>query len=414
LLIDQSTVRGTPLAGRVAIVTGAGRGIGRETARVLARVGASVVVAEIDDAGQDTVDLILSEGGTAIFVRTDVGDPASMARLADRTRSELGHADIVVNNAATFVIKPLLDQDSDDWERQLAVNLGGAYSAIRLFVPAMVERRHGVMVFLGSAEGMPYIGAYSATKAALRSLSASLGAELGADAGVSTYLFGPGMVDTPGGRMAFEVIAGMHHMTFDEFVAFSAPGGVLASAEASATGLVGTILNAPDFHGDETDHVAGLGRIGLDADGRPLGEDSSTAPPAPAGRADPATVTRNRAIEAIIETTISDIAGASMFARPMLRRGFRQATGMTPEEFLERARGSTAALEAGTFGGAAAEAYVADLQRLGELLESQTTMFRNWERDPAKLESGLAALAERHATVDNQRAELLDLVAVPA
>jgi 2-hydroxycyclohexanecarboxyl-CoA dehydrogenase len=402
MLIDQAKFTLHSLSGKVAIVTGAGRGIGRETARVLARVGVTVVVAEINDDGQETVQQIEREGGKSVFVRTDVGDHHSLASLRDRVRAEVGEVDILINNAASFVIRPTIEQSPEEWERQLAVNLGGAFHTVRLFVPTMVERGYGVVVFLGSAEGMPYLAAYSATKTALRSFSASLSIELGDEAGVWVYLFNPGMVDTPGGRMAFQRMATLNGLNLDEFIAMAAPGGRLTTAEASATGLVGTIANAADFHGFETDYVTGLARLGLAADGAVadiIDEASRTTAGVPRLEASRS----NRAVEETLSDMFGEIEAASMFARPMLRRGFRQATGMTLEEYSNKAGKVTGDLAAGTLSDQAATDYLGDLERLSVLIEEQVGMYRGWEQDPAKLEAGLAALAERKATVDNAR-----------
>jgi NAD(P)-dependent dehydrogenase (short-subunit alcohol dehydrogenase family) len=402
MFIDQIRLPPHRMAGMVAIVTGAGRGIGRETARVLARVGATVVVAEIDDDGQETVELIEQDGGKSFFFRTDVGDQRSLADLRDWVRAEVGEVDILINNAASFVIRPTIEQSPEEWDRQMAVNLGGAFNAVRLFVPRMVERCYGVVVFLGSAEGMPYLAAYSATKTALRSFSASLAAELGDETGVSVYLFNPGMVDTPGGRMAFERIAAMNGLSFDEFIAMAAPGGSLTTAEASATGLVGTIINAADFHGFETDYITGLARLGLASDGA-VAENIEMARGAVPRVPRPEAAATNAAVEETLTAMIGEIDAASMFARPMLRRGFRQATGRTLEEFATKARSVSSDLTAGTLSELAATEYLSDLERLAALIEQQVGMYRDWERDPAKLEVGLAALAERKARVDIAR-----------
>jgi NAD(P)-dependent dehydrogenase (short-subunit alcohol dehydrogenase family) len=402
MFIDQTKLPPHGLTGKIAIVTGAGRGIGLETARVLARVGATVIVAEINDDGQQAAELIEREGGKSFFVRTDVGDPRSLGGLREWVRAEVGEVDILVNNAASFVIRPTFQQSPEEWDRQLAVNLGGAFHTVRLFVPTMVERGFGVVVFLGSAEGMPYLAAYSATKTALRSFSASLALELGDEAGVSVYLFNPGMVDTPGGRMAFQRMATLNGLNLDEFIAMAAPGGSLTTAEASATGLVGTIINAADFHGLETDYVTGLARLGLTADGAVAGtieKAQSTA----AGVPRPEAAASNRAVEETLTDMIGEIDTASIFARPMLRRGFRQATGMTLEEFSTQARAASGDLAAGTLSDQAAIDYLVDLERLKALIEQQVEMYRGWERDPAKLEGGLASLAERKAKVDIAR-----------
>jgi NAD(P)-dependent dehydrogenase (short-subunit alcohol dehydrogenase family) len=341
------------------------------------------------------------EGGTSVFVRTDVGDQNSLADLREWVRAEVGEVDILVNNAATFVIRPIVEQSPEEWERQLAVNLGGAFHSARLFVPAMVERGYGVVVFLGSAEGMPYLAAYSATKTALRSFSASLATELGDQTGVCVYLFNPGMVDTPGGRMAFQRMADLNGLGLDEFIAMAAPSGTLTPAEVSATGLVGTILNAADFHGFETDYVTGLKRLGLAADGAVAGimDEAPIATAVP----NPEAAGNNRAVEETLADMIKEIDAASMFARPMLRRSFKQATGMTLEEYSARAREVSDALAAGTLSRRAATDYLEELEYLAVLIEQQVGMYRDWERDSVKLEAGLEALAKRTATVDIAR-----------
>src|SRR5689334_12542065 len=99
MLLEETNIDHTALQGYVAVVTGAGQGIGRETARLLAFLGASVVIAELAEAGRDTEQLIRSADGEALFIQTDVADPASMERLQQQTITTYGNVDILVNNA---------------------------------------------------------------------------------------------------------------------------------------------------------------------------------------------------------------------------------------------------------------------------------------------------------------------------
>jgi NAD(P)-dependent dehydrogenase (short-subunit alcohol dehydrogenase family) len=274
MLIEQTSIDRVALHGSVAVVTGAGQGIGREVARLLAFLGAAVVIAERAESGRDTEKAIRTTGGEALFIQSDVADPVSMEGLHQQTVTTFGDVDILVNNAEAFTCKPLLDHTVAEWDHIFAVNLRGAFLGVSAFLPAMVERHKGVVVTMESAEGMPYLAPYLASKVGLRSLACSLAQELRMDAGVWVYCFGAGMVETPGGLEAFRELAPRYGMTLDEFIRQSAPGGHLISAELCATGLLGTILHAQQFHGQETDYMAGLGLLGLDPSGEPIKEQS--------------------------------------------------------------------------------------------------------------------------------------------
>ena len=207
----------TSLDRKVAIVTGAGQGIGKELARALTWLGAQVIIAEISDAGAGVETLIRSEGGTAKFVRTDVSDEKSVQALADMAFSAFGQVDILVNNAAAEPIGSMLETPVKEWDRAYAVNLRGAVLGIKAFLPGMLEREEGTIVTVASGEGLAYMAAYSASKVAVQSLALSLAAELGDESGVSAFVLAPGMVDTPGFRKAVPILAPRYGMTVEEF-----------------------------------------------------------------------------------------------------------------------------------------------------------------------------------------------------
>lgn len=406
MLIDQVAGARAALTGQVAVVTGAGRGIGREAARALARLGAAVVVAELDpETGEATAALIRREGGEARFVQVDVADEGSVTALRDGVNAGYGRADIRINNAVTFTFGPLWEQSVAQWDRVMAVNLRGAFLCIRAFLPAMLARRRGVVVTMESSEGMAYLAPYLASKVGLRSLALSLAREVGEESGVSVFCFGPGMVDTPGIGEALAELPGLYGMSREEFIRES--GVHLLPAELSATGLAGAVLYAREFHGQQVGHASGLVRLGLGADGAPLavrdpGPGSGEEAPLDG---DASLLALNRQLEAVLEANVREYSELTMFQRPIVRLMFQQATGLKVEEWLEQARSVSRRLERGG-GVPEREAYVASLRRLAGFIRKQESDARGYFRDPVALERALRALGERYRAVSRLADEL--------
>jgi NAD(P)-dependent dehydrogenase (short-subunit alcohol dehydrogenase family) len=408
MLIASASTGRTALQGHVAVVTGAGQGIGQETARVLAYLGARVAIAELQESGLQTQRQIESEGGAALFVQTDVADPDSMKHLRQTVQESFGDVDILVNNAAAFTTKPVLDHSVDEWDRIFAVNLRGAFLGIKAFLPAMLERRRGVIVTMESAEGMPYLAPYLASKVGLRSLAQSLAQEVGEQSGVSVYCFGPGVVATPGALKSFGELAPRYGLGAREFI--EQTGMPLISAELCATGLVGTVLFAQEFHGQETGYAAGLAKLGLTGDAEPRDAQppaaSTAALPVPAELLKQA-LELNRQVEAILQTILNEFDEQSLFVRPIAKRMFQQGTGLTAGGWLDQAREMRAYLERLQAGAATLDMdrtalYIAHLQRLADYLKKQQGDARGWIKDPERLEAALTALQVREDTVRNE------------
>ncbi|MEW6230197.1 MAG: SDR family NAD(P)-dependent oxidoreductase, partial [Bacillota bacterium] len=194
------------LTGKVAVVTGGGQGIGREIARVFARLGAKAIIADIAKEGAWTQRVVRDSGGKALFVRTDVSDEAGVLALAQETREVFGPADILINNAILCPVSPVLDMDAASWDRVMGVNLRGAFLACKAFLPDMLAKGQGVIVNMVSTDAMPYLSAYIASKQGLVGFTQSLAAEVGEN-GVRVIAFRPGFVDTPGLRQAGKQLA---------------------------------------------------------------------------------------------------------------------------------------------------------------------------------------------------------------
>ncbi|MEU8250947.1 SDR family oxidoreductase [Nonomuraea sp. NPDC048916] len=186
---------------RLVVITGAGSGIGRATARAFAAHGAEVVCADLDaEAAARTADGIAKDlAGAAHAVRVDVADAAQMADFARNIKTEYGVPDVVVNNAGIAVSGGFLDHSLDDWRRTIDVNLWGVIHGCRLFAAQMVERGEGGHIVniasLAAFAPSRLLPAYSTSKAAVKMLSDCLRAEL-AGQGIGVSAICPGFVST--------------------------------------------------------------------------------------------------------------------------------------------------------------------------------------------------------------------------
>ena len=186
------------LDGRVAIVTGAAQGIGAATARRLAADGARVALADLNQAGCETVGTgIVESGGESLALSCDVSDAEAVQRMVDATVERFGQLDILVNNAGIIRDNMLFRMSDDDWDRVLNVHLRGAFLCARAAQKVMVERKYGRIVSLSSTSALGNRGQvnYSAAKAGLQGLTRTLAIELG-PFGITANAVAPGFIDT--------------------------------------------------------------------------------------------------------------------------------------------------------------------------------------------------------------------------
>jgi NAD(P)-dependent dehydrogenase (short-subunit alcohol dehydrogenase family) len=186
------------IAHRVALVTGAGSGIGRATAIALAREGARIVAIDVDDARVESIAAELASG-CALARRVDVGDRGQMRALAQEVHDRFGALGILINNAGVAHSGGILDTPLEDWDWTLSVNLWGVVHGCHFFVPRMVEgAAGGHVVNVASCYGLfapPRVSAYCTTKFAVVGLSESLRAEL-APHGIGVSVICPGLIAT--------------------------------------------------------------------------------------------------------------------------------------------------------------------------------------------------------------------------
>jgi NAD(P)-dependent dehydrogenase (short-subunit alcohol dehydrogenase family) len=191
------------LEGKVAIITGAGSGMGRVAAQLFAAEGAKVVVAEFDEAaGNQTVESVLEAGGEATFVRTDVSNEADAKAMVDHAVAHYGLVDVLYNNAA-IMPEPdhsVIDTDVATWDKVMAVNVRGVFLCCKYAIPRMLEQGSGSVINISSFVALLGCSvpqdAYTASKGAVLSLTRSLAVQFGGR-GVRSNAICPGPVETP-------------------------------------------------------------------------------------------------------------------------------------------------------------------------------------------------------------------------
>ena len=186
------------LTGRVAIVTGASRGIGRAVARTLASAGASVVAGARGEHAAEVVGEITAAGGKAIAVTLDVTDEASISAAVASASSAFGRVDILVNNAGITRDTLMLRMKRDDWDAVIATNLTGAFTCTQAVLKGMIKQRYGRIVTISSVVGQSGNAGqanYAASKAGLIGFSKALAREV-ASRNITVNVVAPGLIDT--------------------------------------------------------------------------------------------------------------------------------------------------------------------------------------------------------------------------
>jgi len=250
------------LENKVALITGAGSGIGKAAAQLFAKEGARIVVADLDrERGEDTAKKIRADGGQSIFVETDVTKSSLVEATVSKTISEFGRVDILYNSAGVdiFVINPKADGTvvgtlEEDWDRLLAINLKGAFLFAKYTLPHMMKQRRGVVINMGSEYGI--VGglasaAYCASKGGVVLLTKQMALDY-APYNIRVNCICPCNVDTPlmekglatsenpqAMRKTWEKIMPLRRFSKPEEIA----AGALYLASDDASFVTGTVLS---------------------------------------------------------------------------------------------------------------------------------------------------------------------------
>jgi NAD(P)-dependent dehydrogenase (short-subunit alcohol dehydrogenase family) len=379
MLIETGNLTPRSLAGQVAIVTGGGGGIGFEAARALVWLGASVVIAEVrEDAGRSAAGAIGRElgEGRVVFVRTDVGDEASVAALAAEAEARFGRVDIVLNNATVATLGAVKDVAIAAWDASYRVNLRGPVLLARAFIPGMLSRDAGVFACVSST-GTAHLGAYETFKAAQVHLANTLDAEL-EGTGVCAYTIGPGLVPTETAVAAIDQLAPLLGMSKEAF--FAVNQQIVLSVEQAGAGFAASVALADQFRGQEISSLQALMAAGIHQNVVRAGTTSAGL-----SNRDQA-LNLCRRVRTVLAEQVAGWKQRSLFERQWVIRDFKKTAGRPAEQWLE----ALTRLEAELAEPAGSIAHLdPPLARLAGYYGHLGDLASGYEKDPVKLEEAL-------------------------
>ena len=375
-LLGHSTLRKDALFGEVALVTGAGRGIGFEASKALLWLGAKVMIAEIDSANcnKATAALQLECGeGRVIGIPADVGNEEDVSKIARIATEKFGHIDIVLNNATSLGIGAVKDEEADVWDRGYHVILRGPVLLARAFLPSMLARKHGVFVCVSSSGAAPYMGPYEVFKTAQVELANTIASEV-EGTGVRAFTIGPGIVQTPGFLEGGSKVAALMGISTEELLEMNK--SALLTVEEAGVGFAGSIALAAKYHGSETSSIQVLRDIGI-------------VSAAEEGKAPQNSSLRSSELLDEVITTYSEQSKGwkerGLFQRQWVFRDFKKQTEMSVDEMGAELAGIANSLK----GGKVSKEALKTLNKLGAYYKHQQELLRGFEKNPKKLEENL-------------------------
>lgn len=391
MIISKGNLNQESLKGEIAIVTGAGRGIGFETARALAWLGAKVVIAEINEnngkAAEESINKEFGEG-RALFVKTDIGSEKDIDKLSEAALKKFGKVDIVLNNATVFPMGAVKDTPVESWDFSYRVNLRGPVLLARKFLPAVINRKHGVFVCVSSSGAAPFIGTYEVFKTAQVELANTISAEV-EGTGVYAFTIGPGISRTPGFMEGGAKVASLMGMSLDEL--FELNKNAQISPEAAGGGFAIAVALAEKYHGQETSSIQVLREANI-----PLTDKEEAVlkaqKPIPKQEAQAAKPSESRSVaelfEAVMKTYTEQSEGwkkRNLFERQWISRDFKKNTGMTIDEMQTAIK----ALGNGIKNSTSTAEFIEPLNQLAAYYAHQQEQLRGFEKNPQKLQENL-------------------------
>lgn len=369
------------LSGKTVLITGGGGGIGYEAARALVYLGANVVLAEIDrEKGKAAERAIRAEFGTqsdvgrARFFEADISRPEDVAALQGFVKSEFGSLDVLFNNATVTPMGAVHAVGAAAWDKSYAVHIRAAVLLLEAFLPDMLARDSGTVVFVPSSGAAPYMGAYEVFKTAQVELCNTLAAEL-ENTNVVAYSIGPGLVKTDTALRAIGIVSSSMGISVDEFIAMNEKH--LLDAETAGAGFAASVALAEQYRGKEISSIQALIDAGIFAAPKQNQPASTISKSAKASLPS--------AMEKIIVTYSEQYDGwlsRNIFERQWVLRDFKKTVGFSTDAMKTELDTLAKSAKGGNWEAFTRKAPV--LSKLSAYYAHQLDLLKGYEKDPAK------------------------------
>lgn len=406
LVISKGTLQKGSLSGNVILVTGAGGGIGYETARSLLWLGARVIIGEINKvSGKKAEAELKKEFGeeNVCFIRADIGNVRSVNSLVKKIHRTFGKLDAIINNATIAPMGAVHEVGIGSWDLSYKTNLRGPVLLISSFLPEMLKRNSGVIVLVPSSGAAPFMGAYEVFKTSQVELSNTLAAEL-EQTGVITYSIGPGIVKTETAKQAIEKIAPLYGKSVDEFYKMSE--NLLLTAEEAGAGFAASVAIATRYRGLEIGSIQVLKDIGI-----AVGKH---------GKDDKILLSDNdihdilSLFQEICKTfteQIADWASRPIFQRQWLVRDFKKQMGVAPEYFLESLKEFESSV---TNNSVQASDFNNPTDKIYSYYQHQIDLLKGYEKNEDRLNQNLDIMQGWLDAIDKLKAFIREILSRPA
>lgn len=375
----NETLFSDKMKGKIVLLTGAGGGIGYETARDFAAMGARIILAEIQyEKGKYAEDAINAAfpDRPASFYKIDLSDETQIRAMADWILKTYGVPDVIFNNATITRMGAVDQVETAFWDKSYAVNLKAPLVLAQLFLPLMKERKSGTLVFVSSSGAAPFMGSYEVFKTAQVELSNTLAMEL-EGSGIYTYTIGPGLVKTETAMRSIEIVAKNMGMTTDEF--YNMNSQHILDVEKAGLGFALSAAFSERYNGQE------IGCIQVLTDLQVLSDSQVESASSCKISSDVQEQSESR-LAAVQNTFRQQYAGwqnMNIFERQWVFRDFKKTMGMSAEQANDILRQVQHKLEQRQGLNAKDRMF---FSKLKEYWEHQLKLLRGYERNKDKLE----------------------------
>ncbi|WP_346939785.1 SDR family NAD(P)-dependent oxidoreductase [uncultured Clostridium sp.] len=375
MLIEKNISFKNRLKDKVILLTGAGGGIGFETAKALVYMGAKVIVAEIDKRkmlyAQSTLDNIFGKNSVE-FYEIDLSDENQIYALVSHVKDKYGRIDVLFNNATIAAMGTVEKVSIDVWDKSHAVNFKAPLLLTKLVLPLMKQKNSGTIIFVSSSGAAPFMGAYEVFKTAQVELSNTLYGEL-ESTNIKVYTIGPGLVKTETAMKGIEIVSSHMGITTEEF--YEMNENHILGVEEAGTGFAISVLMADRYDGQEIGAIQVLSDSGL-----LLKLDSKEN-------------TKSNDYQNIIPTVLNVVKvykeqysgwmKRNVFERQWVLRDFKKTVGYSADQFLEIMQHIQYVIINGKIQDIST--YSSNFQKLMEYYKRQYTLLQGYEKNPEKL-----------------------------